>query len=316
MKNPENLNWIRRKKSEYMKVFFLSVIILSFKLVVLSAQTYEILKPLDGYKSKVYSSFGNDSRAKIVAERLDKVLIYFQEKIYFEPKVTLLILNPSDWPKFTTFPVYGMPHYDEKRELLIIASENNEFWNSFIPPLDKLPIELAGKIRATYVDEKGNISMQSFFDLLAIHELGHAFQFQAGLNVQRKWMGELFCNILLHTYIAENEPEQLPALTVFPKMVIAGGTDGYKYTSLTDIEQRYEEIGEKYPQNYGWFQSRWHSAAGKIYDSGGSEAFIRLWNSLKNPVEIKDDKEFALLLSKNVHQSVADVLLNWENYEK
>ena len=46
--------------------------------------------------------------------------------------------------------------------------------------------------------------------------------------------GELFCNILLHTYIAENEPEQLSALTVFPQMVIAGGTDGFVYTSLSD----------------------------------------------------------------------------------
>ncbi|QQS36024.1 MAG: hypothetical protein IPM56_17580 [Ignavibacteriales bacterium] len=279
---------------------------------VSSAQTYDDLVPLDGYKTKIYFSAGNDVRAKIVAERMDHVLEFYNKLIAFEPEVTLLIMNPVDWPRHTTFPVYGMPHYDEKRNLLIIASENNEFWKSFIPPVDQFPKELADKISSTYIDENGGLSMQAFFDLLAIHELGHAYQFQAGLNVQRMWMGELFCNILLHTYIAENEPEQLPALTVFPQMVIAGGTEGFVYTSLSDIEERYEEIGQRHPRNYGWYQCRWHYAAGNIYDAGGTETFVKLWNALLLQKEKLDDSKFAELLSEQTHQSVADVMLKWD----
>jgi len=224
----------------------------------------------------------------------------------------MLILNPIDWPKYTTFPVYGMPHYDETRDLLIMASENNDFWNSFIPPVDMLPKELVDKIKTTYVDKNNNLTMQAFFDLLAIHELGHAYHFQAGLNVQRMWMGELFCNILLHTYIAENEPDQLAALTVFPQMVISGGKEEYKYTSLTDIEQRYEEIGQNFPKNYGWYQCRWHSAAGNIYDSGGVESFLKLWDAFSKQKEKLDDTELAKLLSEKVNQSIADVMLKWD----
>jgi hypothetical protein len=279
---------------------------------IMTAQPYNDLVSLDGYKTKVYYSIGNDERAKIVAARMDKVLEFYNKVIAYEPKVTLLILNPTDWPKHTTFPVYGMPHYDETRDLLIVASENNEFWNSFIPPIDQLPKELADKVSSTYVDKNGNLTMQAFFDLLAIHEIGHAYHFQAGLNVQRMWMGELFCNILLHTYIAENEPKQLPALTIFPQMVIAGGKEEYKYTSLTDIEQRYEEIGQKYPKNYGWYQCRWHYAAGNIYDAGGIDAFVKLWNAFSEHKEKLSDAEFVTLLSKKVHQSVADVLLKWD----
>ena len=276
------------------------------------AQNYADLDALDGYKSKVYFSSGNESRAKTVGERMDRVLEFYNNTIAFEPRVTILILNPTDWPNHTTFPVYGMPHYDDSRELLIIASENNEFWNSFIPPIEQLPKELADKISSTYVDENGNLTMQPFFDLLAIHEIGHAYQFQAGLNAQRKWMGELFCNVVLHTYIAENEPEQLPALTVFPQMVIAGGKDEYKFTSLKDIEERYGEIGQKYPKNYGWYQSRWHSAAGDIYNAGGIETFIRLWNTFLQQKEKLNDEEFATMLSEKVHPSVADVMLKWD----
>jgi len=276
------------------------------------AQNYSDLVALDGYKTKVYFSSGNDERAKTVAERMDNVLEFYNKVIAYEPDVTLLILNPSDWPKHTTFPVYGMPHYDDKREILIIASDNNEFWDSFIPPIEQLPKELADKISSTYVDENGTLTMQAFFDLLAIHEIGHAYHFQAGINVQRMWMGELFCNIMLHTYIAENEPEQLSALTVFPQMVIAGGKKEYKYTSLTDIEECYEEIGQKYPKNYGWYQCRWHSAAGSIYDAGGVDTFVKLWNAFSEQKEKLNDEELANFLSENVHQSVADIVLKWD----
>ncbi|HSW53844.1 MAG TPA: hypothetical protein VLH59_02035 [Ignavibacteriaceae bacterium] len=293
---------------------FKSILLLSFFLFSLTgyAQKYSALVTLDGYKSKVYFSTGNDERAKTVAERMDRVLEYYNTLIAFEPEVTLLILNPADWPEHTTFPVYGMPHYDDKRNLLIIASENNAFWNSFIPPINQLPKELADQISSTYVDENGDLTMQSFFDLLAIHEIGHAYHFQAGLNVQRMWMGELFCNIMLHTYIAENEPDQLPALTVFPQMVIAGGKEEYKFTSLTDIEERYEEIGQKYPKNYGWYQCRWHSAAGNIYDAGGVEAFVKLWDAFSAQKEKLNDEELAAFLAEKVHQSVADVMLKWD----
>lgn len=299
------LTFANRYKSILLLCFFL------FSISVYS-QNYTDLVALDGYKTKVYFSSGNDERAKTVAERMDKVLEYYNKVIDYEPDVTLLILNQSDWSKHTTFPVYGMPHYDDNRNLLIVASENNDFWNSFIPPIDQLPKDLSDKILLTYIDESGSLTMQAFFDLLAIHEIGHAYHFQAGINVQRMWMGELFCNVLLHTYIAENEPEQLPALTVFPQMVIAGGKEEYEYTSLIDIEDRYEEIGQKYPKNYGWYQCRWHYAAGNIYDAGGVETFVRLWDTLSQQKEKLNDEKFATLISEKVHKSVADVMLKWD----
>ncbi len=297
----------RNQIIKFSNLFFTILILFSTKI---SAQKYDALVALDGYKTKVYFSEGNVERANVVAARMDNVLNFYSATIDFEPDVTMLILNPIDWPKFTDFPVYGMAHYMGNKTL-VIASENNDFWNSFIPPIDQLPKELADKIKSTYVDENGTLTMQPFFDLLAIHELGHAYHFQAGLNMQRKWMGELFCNILLHTYIAEKEPEQLLALTIFPQMVIAGGKEGYKYTQLNDIEERYDEIGQQHPQNYGWFQCRWHSSAADIYDDGSIATFVKLWEALSEQKEELDDTNFAEFLSNKVHQSVADVMLKW-----
>jgi hypothetical protein len=131
--------------------------------------------------------------------------------------------------------------------------------------------------------------------------------------MQRKWMGELFANIFLHTYIAEKEPALLSALTIFPKMVVSStNKNELQFTTLNELESNYEKIGQQYPNNYGWYQCRWHIAAGKIYDEAKLTAFKNLWRTLKNQKEILDDLSFAALLTNKVHQSVADVQMKWE----
>ena len=277
-----------------------------------TAQSFEKLNLLDGHTTKTYYSEGSKEQAEAMATRCDSVMLFYKSIINFQPNVTLLVLSPNDWSSYTNFPVYGMPHYNDA-QTLIVASDDNDFWKSFIPPLDQLPAGLAQQISNTYSDKNNQLSMRGFFDLLAIHELGHAYHNQGGLTMQRRWMGELFANIFLHTYIAEREQQQLPALTLFPKMVVTSNNKAdLKYTSLPDLEANYELIGQQYPQNYGWYQCRWHTAAGTIYDQSGTTAIKNLWNELQIQKEPLSDSAFADLLATKVDQSVADVPLKWD----
>lgn len=292
-------------------VKYLLVIILFFTMNTSFAQSYEDLKQLTGYQTKTYYSEGAEAKAKRMAKQLDQVYAYYNDHIHFTPDVTLLILSEADWSKHTGFPVYGMPHYLGNKTL-IVASENNDFWKSFVPPLDQLPAEFAKQIRDTYTDKNGQLSMEPFFDLLAIHELGHAYHMQADLNMQRQWMAELFVNIFLHVHVAENEPELLPALTVFPKMVVyTTNPADLKYTSLQDLDAHYNELGQKYPRNYGWYQCRWHMASDNIYESAGVKGFVKLWDALKTERAVLNDEELAAMLTQKVHFSVANVMLKW-----
>lgn len=275
-----------------------------------TAQNLDGLSELEGTSTKTYFSAGSHAQALDMAERCDSVTAFYSRIIGFEPTVTLLVLSQADWSSHTNFPVYGMPHYVNDK--LIVASEDNPFWKSFIPPLDSLSADLAQDIRDAYTDSTGTLTMRGFFDLLAIHELGHAFHSQGGLTMQRRWMDELFANILLHTYIAEREPDLLPALTVFPRMVVAStDTSTLKFTTLNELETNYNLLGQRYPNNYGWYQCRWHMSAGTIYDEGGGAAFSRLWDALKTQKETLDDSALAEFLANNVHQSVANVLTKW-----
>lgn len=271
------------------------------------AQNSEGLMELKGFSIKAYYSPGHEERARVIVARCEKTILYVNGLVNFKPNVSIYILNPEHWKKFATSDPYGMPHFSDEKTL-IIAAEDNPYWRSFIPPLEQLPAELASKIRKAYTNKDGNLSMMAFFDLLALHELGHAFHFQGDLTMQRLWMQELFCNIMLHTYIAENEPQNLPALEVFPEMVVAAGTAGYKFTTLTDFETVYANMD---PKNYGWYQCRLHVAGKKIYDAGGKSAFINLWTALKRNKEKMTDEQFASFLSKKVHKEVADVQTKW-----
>ena len=283
----------------------------------IKTQTYDRLVDLKGYSQKVFYSPGHEARAKEIATRCDNASNYFAQVLDFRPTTSLFILAPDEWSTYGTFPVYGMPHYPDFEQLpaeqgeqnrLVIAAEDNEFWQSFLPPVEQLPLPLAEKVKIAYQNKSGQLSMMPFFDLLALHELGHGFHVQAELKMQRLWMQELFANIMLHTYIAEKEPKLLPALVTFPEMVIAAGSAEYEHTSLADFERLYDNMDAK---NYGWYQCRLHNAAKHIYEAGGAEVLPKLWDALKTTDADLTDEQFVALLQAKVHLSVADVLLKW-----
>lgn len=277
------------------------------------AQTFDSLKQIKGSNAKIYYSSGNDERAAAFAKQTNNAFTYYANMLEFKPEVTLLVLNSSDWKKFASpQAVYGMPHFNSDERTLFVAADDNPFWKSFLPPLDKLDHKLVAQIKATYQNLKGEVSMQKFFDLLALHELGHAFHLQKGLKMQRNWLSELFVNVLLHTYIAEKEAALIPALTLFPQMVAAGGSNEFKFTQLRDMHEKYEEIATKHPKNYGWYQCRLHAGAAEIYNAAGKDAGRKMWRSLQTSNEILSDEDLISKMASEVHQSVSDLIQNWD----
>ncbi|MGZ8536881.1 MAG: hypothetical protein ACXWV9_01400 [Flavisolibacter sp.] len=179
-----------------MKHYIINSLLIAITFVQTSnAQSIDSLSQLKNHDFPVYYSSGHQQRAETIALRIEKAISFHKELLDFKPEVTLVILSARDWKTYTTEPVvYGMPHYNEKNKRLIVAAEDNAFWKSMVPSLDQLPEDLRTPIQTTYKSSEGNLTMQPFFDLLAIHELGHAFHMQGGLTIQRNWLGELFTN--------------------------------------------------------------------------------------------------------------------------
>lgn len=270
------------------------------------------LEELKVVNQTFYFSSGHEERAKNIATFMEHAVNYFQREIKFTPKTKLYILAPQHWKDVAAKPfhdVYGFPHNIDHISLAI-AAEDNDFWRSFLPSIEKLPLPMVEQVKKAYGKPDGSLSMMPFFDLLALHEMGHSYTTQAGLKMHRNWMGELFVNIMLHTYVAEKQPELLPALETFPNMVVGAGTTDYKFTSLEDFEKLYPTLGMG-PKNYGWYQSKLHTAAKDIYNLGGKKVLKKLWKALKKHQENMTDEEFITMLKKEVHPSVATMYLKW-----
>jgi len=277
-----------------------------------SAQTYDGLLKLESVAQKVYFSANAKDRAVSILGDVSKAEEYFKKQFNVQPDYTLLVLSPTDWKKFAhPAAIYGIPHYLPDGRL-VVASENNDFWKRNVPPIDKIPNELAQRLKATYTDKNGEINLTLAFDLLAVHELGHAFQKAAGMVKQRNWLNELLCNVLLHTYLAEKNPKSLPFITVFTQVNAASfPAERLKFNKLVDFDAYYNEIAQQHPDNYGWYQCRFHVVAGQIYDAGGVMAMNSLWNALQKQKEKLDDTALNQLLSQT-HPALKEAVLNWD----
>ncbi|MBT8182989.1 MAG: hypothetical protein KJO53_15525 [Eudoraea sp.] len=306
-------NYNRTKITVCLTLLFLLFSTFAFTQDSLKTATKTLLEELKNYTQTYYYSKGQKQRAEKIAAFMEDAGTYFQKEIGFTPSTILYVLAPKDWKQFAAKQhqdVYGFPHDIDSRRL-VIAAEDNAFWSSFLPAVGKLPKPLAEEVTKAYGSPDRSYSMMPFFDLLALHEIGHSYHSQAGLKMHRNWMRELFVNIMLHTYVAEKKPELLPALETFPNMVVGAGSAEYQYTSLEDFERMYATMGMG-PKNYGWYQSKLHSAARDIYNDGGKEVLRSLWRALKKYQEVLTDEEFVTMLYNQAHPSVANVYTNWD----
>lgn len=297
------------KKLYLTSIVFIAFLLVPVSYVFITSDQQQELNSFQLTKLKVHFSKDDSLRAAYIGHRTQRAMELYDTLFKFSPNLELLVLNSEDWKINTQMPVYGMPHYSNGR--LIVASRENSFWSDFLPTLEKLPDNQAHLIRQTYEDEKGNLSMKKFFDLVAIHELGHGYHIQANVNMQRKWLQEFFANLLMYSYVAEKEPELLPIIDVFSEMVVNQGTAGFQYVTLLDFEKHYSDIANKSPQNYGWYQSKLNLIAKEIYEQSGIEPIEILWLNLKDEKRNLNDEQLNYLLINTLGQSLANDLINW-----
>lgn len=276
--------------------------------------TYDALSRVATASAEVYASKGHEALGEHLGRLVDGANAFMESLTgYTAPAPALLVLSQADWGTYTNSQlIYGMPHYTPGGNTLIVAAEDNDFWRANMPPLDQLPAHLQQMFRNVYTNDAGELSVRPFFDLLALHELGHGWTGHHQIRRQRFWLEEVFVNIFLHTYIAEEQSQLLPGLEVLPMLNAMGGSDRFQYTTLDQFEEGYWIIGRDAPVNYGWYQFRFHFAAKQVYDQAGPEALKNLWAFLAGQTEALDDEALLNGLHEQVHPAMADVLLNWD----
>jgi hypothetical protein len=165
------------------------------------------------------------------------------------------------------------------------------------------------------------LDLQPFFDLVTIHELGHAFEVLGDLRVPTFWLGEIFANLALHAFVATRQPESLNTLEVLPTVGaqsrrLAARMRAEGYSTLEELEAHY--TGGDQPMsvlNYVWYQHRWLRLAARMFGADGEDGLVRFWDCFHGTDRFSSGNvtaaSLAPVLRTEVSETLGRAIQNW-----
>jgi hypothetical protein len=284
------------------------------------------LAALPGYPFEVRYSVPARVRAGAAADIAAAAYGYFGRLFSgVAPDIALIVAAQADWP--ADGPPFGLPFFrDEPGELrpgiVVMSDGGGDFWAGLVDDLHAAAPEGSARLQATYPDGAGGVDLQPFFDLITIHELGHAFEVLGDLRLPTEWLSEIFVNVALHAFVATCRPERLPTLEALPSVGASSPRLDARmraqgYTTLDELELHYTG-GENpmSPLNYAWFQYRWQRLAARLFDVEGEAGLVRFWECFHArdrvpPGVTASPARVAALLSAEVSPLLGAAITTW-----
>jgi hypothetical protein len=279
---------------------------------------------LGGYPFDVRYSEGSQSRAEVVSDVMADAYDYLSALLSgFKPEIAVIVVDEGDWESRQP---YGLPFFNDddgqiRPGIIVMPAGVGDFWIALGQDLrESSPLDYPRLLEA-YPDGAGGLDLQPFFDLVSIHELGHAFEVLGGLRVPTFWLSEIFANLCLHAFVVKRKSASMRTLEV---LSIVGAqstrlTDRFRakgYSTLEDLETHY--TGGEDPMdalNYVWYQYRWQRLAATMFSVDGEDGLIRFWNCFhaKDPfnADTVTTSSLAQLLTAEVSETLGRAIQKW-----
>jgi hypothetical protein len=245
------------------------------------------LTRLEGYPFEVRYSDGALVRATAAADVAADAYVYFSRLFSaVEPDIAVIVADEADW---SSNGPYGLPFFNDdageiRPGVVVMPAGGGDFWIAIAQDLRAASPRGHAKLLATYPDGAGGVDLQPFFDLITIHELGHAFEALGDLRLPTFWLSEIFVNVAMHAFVATQLPASLPTLEALPTVGagsrrLAARMRGEGYSTLEELQAHYTGCEDSMsPLNYVWFQYRWLRLAAKIFEVDGEAGLVRFWD--------------------------------------
>jgi hypothetical protein len=286
------------------------------------------LSRLNGYPFEVRYSEGALVRATASADVAADAYVYFSHLFSaVEPDIAFIVADEVDWANWTKRCPYGLPFFNDdfgeiRPGVVVMPAGVGDFWVAIAQDLrDASPREYA-KLLATYPDGAGGVDLQPFFDLITIHELGHAFEVLGDLRLPTFWLSEIFVNLALHVFVATQRPSNLPTLEVLTavgagsrKLTARMRSDGY--STLDELQSHYTGGDNSMePLNYVWYQYRWQRLAAKMFEVDGEDGLVRFWDCFHSVDRVNAGEATAAslvhLLTTEVSSTLGRAIRDWQ----
>jgi hypothetical protein len=272
---------------------------------------------LDGFPFEVRYSEGALTRARASAAIVADAYGYFSQLFAgVEPDIAVIVAGESDWESRQP---YGLPFFNDddnqiRPGIVVMPAGGGEFWIDMGEDLRTTSPDGYERLLVTYPDGAGGLDLQPFFDLVTLHELGHAFQVLGDLRLPTFWLGEIFANLALHAFIATKQPESLNTLETLsivgvqsPRLDARMHAEGY--TTLEELETHYTGGDNPMdPLNYVWYQYRWQRLVAKMFDVDGEDCLIRFWECFHATDRFNADQVTAVSLAPLLRNEVSEAL--------
>jgi hypothetical protein len=275
------------------------------------------LAHLDGYPFEVRYSDGALVRARAEADVAADAYDYFSRLFSgVEPDIAVIVADEEDWESRQP---YGLPFFNDddgqiRPGIVVMPAGSGDFWIAIGRDLYEASPRSYARLLATYPDGAGGLNLQPFFDLITIHELGHAFEVLGDLRLPTFWLGEIFANVALHAFVATRKPESLNTLEVLSTVGsqsrrLAARMRAEGYSTLEDLEAHYTGGDDPMnPLNYVWYQYRWQRLAAKMFDADGESAVVRFWDCFHATDRFNSGEVTSASLAPLLRTEVSEVL--------
>lgn len=272
---------------------------------------------LSGYPFEVRYSDGALLRARASADVAADAYAHLSHLFSgVQPDIALIVANKEDWKSRQP---YGLPFFNDdpgqiRPGIVVMSAGPGDFWIGMGEDIRQASPGGYRKLLATYPDGAGGLDLQPFFDLVTIHELGHAFEVLGGLKFPTFWLSEIFANLCLHAFVATQQPQRLNTLEVLSTVGaqsrnLSARIRAEGYSTLEDLQAHYtggdRPMG---PLNYVWYQYRWQRLAAKMFNADGEEGLVRFWDCFHGADRVAAADVTAALLAPVLRAEVSETL--------
>jgi hypothetical protein len=240
-----------------------------------------------------------------------------------DPDIAVIVADKADWQSRQP---YGLPFFNDddgqiRPGIVVMPAGSGDFWIGMGQDIRDASPRGYARLLAAYPDGANGLDLQPFFDLVTIHELGHAFEVLGDLRLPAFWLGEIFANLALHAFVATRQPESLSTLEVLSTVGARSRRLGARmraggYSTLEELEAHYTGGDQPMsPLNYVWYQYRWQRLAARMFNADGEDGLVRFWNCFHGTDRAGSGAvtaaSLAPLLRIEVSETLGRAIRNW-----
>jgi hypothetical protein len=246
--------------------FLLSIFLWIIIIKTIRGQEIPYIEHLSHREGKVetYYTKGSESKAEYLQMLLEDAVLFYENKLKDTFDLKLLVLDRKAWKYFTGAP-YPLCEYRRNPHRIIM------------PDVNIYRIKLQSG-RTLF-----NRSNVYFWDLIAVHELGHYISVKSNARCHPLWLSEFFSDYIQVGYMAERIPEfRFPRWWFCLWKVLP-----FKYKTIEDL--RFDKYIN--PANYSFYQAKFFELASLIFEKRNYSFIHDHINTFRNINEYYSKKE-------------------------